>query len=377
MIFYSKKVKLCKMDKVIKFKQIERKSFRMEENMKKVIILIMVLSIFGTVFAKKIGSFKEVLRPEMIAISSDHIYVVEGSTIFVYSLKGLKFITKFGRKGEGPGELKSVSKFSNTVLIYPDFIFAESIDKIVYFSKEGKLINEKRKFPESFRFMPLGENFAGKKVVADDQGRLYSTVNLFNSKMEKVKELYRQKFFQQGTNIELIPESLNFWVCENKIFIEESTKGFLIEVFDSNGVKLYQIEKKYERLKVSAENKEEIIEELKQDPRTKEQGWENIKQIINFTFADSFPPIQDIIVLDKKIYVKTFKKQGNKEEFLVMNLKGELQKSLYLPTVKSRYLKQLAGLGPKFYSIENDKFYYLFENEEGEWELHSVDISGN
>lgn len=344
--------------------------------MKRFIIICLLLSMAGMVSAERICTFKEILKPEMIKVSGDDVYVVEASTIFMYSLKNLQLIRKFGKKGEGPGEMKSVPKFSNTILIYPGFILAESVDKVIYFSKKGELLKEKKKYPESLRLMPVGENFIGKKIVPDKNGKLYATVSLFNAKMEKIKEFCRELFFQQGRQIELIPESLNFWVYEDKIFIEKSPDGFLIEVFDTTGKKLYEIKKKYKKLKVTAEHKEKIIEVLKEDPYVKTQGWENIRQIITFTFADSFPPIRDIFISNRKIYVRTFDRKDNKDKYVVMDLKGAILKTVYLPALEYRYLTQLVGLGPKYYWVDNDKFYYLKENEDDEvWELHVTDIN--
>lgn len=339
-------------------------------------IFSLVVLLAGTVCAEKICTFEDVLRPEMMDVFGDHVYIMEGATVFDYSLKEPKLLRKFGKKGEGPGELKVVTLFSNTVSTFSDYVLAESIDKLVYFSKEGALIEEKKKSQRSFRFMPLGKNFVGIKLAPDKAGKLYLTLTLFNSKTETEKELHKQLFFQQGNNIQLIPESLNFGVCDDKIFIEKSDKGFLIEVLDSTGEKLYQVEKKCERLKVTDESKKKIYDKLKEEPRVKEQGWENIKKIINFTFADSFPPIQDIVVDNKKIYVKTFKEKKDKVEFIIMDLKGKIQKRVYLPEIRNRYLVYLAGYGPKFYSIHNNKYYYMKENEKTEaWELYVIDIA--
>lgn len=343
--------------------------------MKKLIIFCLFVSLAGILSAEKLLTFNEVLKPEMLKVSGNEIYVVEGSTIFMYSLENLKLIRKFGKKGEGPGELKSVPKFSNTVLIYPEFVLAESIDKVIYFSKKGEVLKEMRKYPETLRIMPVGKNFVGKKIGPGENGKRCSTLNLFNPKMEKIKEFYRQEFFQQGMQIQLIPESLNFWVYEDKIFIEKSSHGFLIEVFDAGGKELYKIKKEYKGFKVTDEHKEKIIEALKAEPHIKIQGWENIKKMITFKFADSFPPIRDIFINSRKIYVRTFDRKDNKDKYLVMDLKGGILKSAYLPRMEYGYLTQLVGLGPKYYWVDNDKFYYLKDNEADEtWELHVTAI---
>lgn len=64
----------------------------------------------------------------------------------------------------GPGELKVVPYHNNRVSVFPDFILAESVDKLVYFSKEGTTIKQIRKPVESSFFTPVGKNVVGKKA---------------------------------------------------------------------------------------------------------------------------------------------------------------------------------------------------------------------
>jgi hypothetical protein len=196
-------------------------------------MIVMVIPVFGV----KIGTLpEEVLKPELIRVQGNELLVVEGPTIFIFSLDDLKLKRKFGKEGEGPGEFKKVPNFSNNIIVHPSSILVESLDKISYFSREGELIKEKRKYPGSLKVMPVGENFAVTGFLQGKEGKLIAVLSIFNSEMEKKQELYQQKFSQQGiSEADLIPDSLNFWVYDNKIFVEESPNGFFIEVFDKEG----------------------------------------------------------------------------------------------------------------------------------------------
>jgi hypothetical protein len=328
------------------------------------------------VFAVKIGIVPEVLKPEMIRVHGNELFVVEGAHIFIFSIKDLSLKKKFGKAGEGPGELRIVPNFTVGVTPHSDYIFAESIDKVVFYSKEGKLIREIRKFARSAKVLPVGKNFVGKTRVVDKDNNVTSVLCIFDENMGKKKELFSQRFPQRGINLDAIPDSLNFWVDDDKIFVEESPKGFVIEVFDSEGNKLYQIAKKYNKVKVTEKDKEETFNRMKEDPLVKLQGWENIKRIIKFHFPDTFPAVRDVLVTGKKIYVRTFNKKDGKDEFVVMDLKGNILKKMYQQIgSESQIMVSMLGLGPKFYSIENNKFYYLTEDEgEEEWELHVTNI---
>ena len=73
---------------------------------------------------------------------------------------------------------------------------------------------------------------------------------------QKIKELFRQKSPVQARSTVMIPDSLHFCICDNKIFVEKSTRGFFIDVYNAEGKKLYQIEKKYEKVNVTNSDKE-------------------------------------------------------------------------------------------------------------------------
>ncbi|MGD2088252.1 MAG: hypothetical protein PVH61_18890 [Candidatus Aminicenantes bacterium] len=185
----------------------------------------------------------------------------------------------------------------------------------------------------------------------------------------------------------MIPDALNFWVYDDKIFVEESPEGFLIEVFDYKGEKLYQIERKYEKTPVTEKYKTLAFNHLKQDFLHKkvnlfvpfhimEAGWDEFKKWATLIYPDYLPPMRDIFVDNRKIYIQTFKRQDNKQEYIIMGLKGNMIKKVYLPVVQpSTFASEMVGLGLKFYAIDKDRFVYLVENEEEEeWEVHVVDI---
>jgi len=78
------------------------------------------------------------------------------------------------------------------------------------------------------------------------------------------------------------------------------------------------------------------------------------------------------------MYVRTSRINENtdEQEFIIMDLKGNILKTLYLPqTANPQHFVKMMGMTPRFYSIANNRFYYLVENEEEEtWELHVKDI---
>ena len=340
--------------------------------MKKWLILLLMLMMGSLAFSEKLGVLTRVLTPEMIEVSDNEFYVVEGATIFMYSLKDLSFIRKFGKSGEGPGELKVNPSISNILITAGDSLLFLSLDKAIRFSKTGQVIKE-FKIPIITNYLyPLGKNYVGIRFKAITQQKPNIAVVLFNPEMEEIKVLYSQQMSGGQRVADLTSDALNVSVYKDKIFIDQSPKGFVISVLDANGNQLYQIEKEYKKIKFTDEYREMAMNRIKQDKAIRSIGWENLKNLIKIIHDDYFPPIRDLTITDDRIYVKTYQKQGDKDEFIIMDLKGNILKKVYLPGVKEPgFLGEMLGRSAKFYKIYQNKFYYLYENEEEEeWEVH-------
>lgn len=343
--------------------------------MKKWKYFVLLMLITGRlVFSFNIGILKGILKPESIAVLENEAFILERATVYVFSLNNLQLIREFGREGQGPGEIEITPWLSNTLNVSNNSIVVDSVNKLVIFSKEGKLIGEKRRSAQFTQAVPARENLVVRKRVESIKDKLqYSTINVFNTQSQETKELYRQKLAGQLNEVDMIPDSIHFQVYEDKILIEESPKGFFIEVFNSRGEKLYKISKNYKKIPVTRLDKKEVEELLSQDSFIKMQpgGWEQIKKQWKINTLDSFPAIQDIVVADNKIYVQTFKKQLEREEYIIMDLKGNELKRVFLPAVrKASFTEQMMGTGVKLFCISQNKFYYIVEKDE--WcELHA------
>jgi hypothetical protein len=344
--------------------------------MKKWLIFLSIVMVGSLAFAEKLGVLTQVLTPEMIEVSDNEIYVVEGATIFMYSLKDLSFIRKFGKSGEGPGELKINPSITNILVIPGDSLLFISMEKAIRFAKTGQVIKE-FKIPLITNYLyPIGKNYVGIRFKAIAQKKPNIAVVLFNREMEEIKELYSQEMSGGQNLVYLTNDALNISIYKDRIFIDRSPKGFIISVLDANGNQLYQVEKEYKKIKFTEEHKEMALNRIKQEKAIRSIGWENLKSLIKIIHDDYLPPIRDLAVNDEQIYVKTYQKQGDKDEFIIMDLKGNILKTVYLPAVKeSGFGNEVLGRMAKFYKIYKKKFYYLHENEEEEeWEVHVIPI---
>ncbi len=347
--------------------------------MKKLILLVLVFILLLTApfsYAQKLGALDEIDRPESLKVSGNELFVVQGAQVFNYSLDNLKLIRTFGRGGEGPGELKKTSQFYNTVAVTPEHVFIDGMGKVVYFSRDGKLIKEIKKPSNINRMHPVGKNYVGVQFTELEGDVQYFALRLFDAQFKPVKTLLRHKSPMQSsarTN-EPVPDIIGFRVWKDKIYVENSRRGFVIEVFDHRGNKLSAITLDQEKQKMTPKDRREAYEFYFQDPLVKQIGVEAFKSMMKFIPQDYFPPIQRLEVTDQTIYAGTFKRKKGKYQWLLMDLTGKQRGEIFLPKVNTApLLAHIAGV--TYDSINNGKLYYLQENEETEtWELFAVEI---
>jgi hypothetical protein len=335
-------------------------------------------------YPKIIGELTEVLKPDNISIFEKDLFVAEGSTFYIYSVDDLQLKKKFGRKGEGPGEILSIPNFPTRIHGFTKHILVEGLNKILFFTREGEFIREFRKPVGTAQMLPLGDHFVAKRIIPSEDNRtIMSAVYLYDSNMKQIKSLYEQKFVQQGTppnlKLSMVGDFINFRIHDDKLFIEESPKGFLIEVFDENGKRLYEIKNKLDPVAVTAMHRDQMIADLKEDPWVKPQikalgGWEEMKKIIKLEFQNFFPAIQNLDISDGKLLIQTYREKQGKEEYIVMDLSGKIERKVFVPR-KVKVLLMPRIMGVKLYAIHDKKLFFVRENEEDEtWELHVENI---
>ncbi len=363
-------------------------------NVKKMIIFVsMLVWIMGNIVSPAAPgnscTLEGLKKPDMAAVDGNELYVIEGATIFVYSIDDLRLLRKFGEEkkfwSSGTGKLRIPDEGANTIRLFPGYLLAESRRKLIFFSRDGRVIKERRKSWEATQFTPVGKNFVSKKYFHDTGTNIqYMTIMLYNGDLEEIGEIYREKWFQQYTTrekknfqIELFSDYLSFEVHDNKIFVEKSPKGFLVDVYDSDGNKLYAIEKEYEKDRVTEADKTAAFARLRKDNKAKLMirmvgGWEKVLKWMKVVYPAFKPPIWDFEIDSGKLYVQTFRQKENKDEFIVLDLEGAILDTVYLPVFMRPGVEENM-YGVRYQAFAGDKFYYLKENKNA-WELHAQEI---
>ncbi len=333
--------------------------------MKKAFSFIVILFCSLYVYAEKVADFPEIMRPEKIYIDGDEMYVVETQLkIVVYSISTQKFLREISKNGEGPGEFS----FRPELKILPDSIFLGAISKVMTFSKEGQLHDENRLIPRG-RVLPVGAGYVSIGSTFSGEDR-FTTVNLLDADLQKTKELFRQLRPQRRGGFNPIRNFLGLDTYEDKIFIIDGQKDFLIEIFDHEGEKLNNIEKKIEKIRIPNVYQEMLVKQLQEQPGGNGAEYRAVIERFGVEYPKFFPDIREFQVLNGKIYVQTYKTEQGNTEYIILDLEGKSLQTAFLPVFEEGSLIDI-----NVYTFYNDVYYYLKFSEDKEiWELHQIDL---
>jgi len=318
--------------------------------------------------AKKVATFPDILTPYDLLVDEEHLYINESATIYIFSLKDYSLVKKFGKKGEGPGEFKLSDDNTVFVCLLPERLLVNSVGRISYFGKDGTFIKEVPN--RSGRWLkPLDDHFVGMRIWYDKKDTRFRTVCIFDSQLNQVKDIYSEVHGIQPRRkvIDAVswPSSWNYLTYGDKVFV--MGKGNKLHIFDKHGESISTVKLDYKPIKLTASKKEEYIEFYQKiDPYWRAR-WERLKSW--YVFPDYLPVARYFKIKNDKIYIQTYKEEKNKQEFLILDLKGKRLRNVYLP---------IAGvdvLGVMPYDFQGNHLYQLEINEETEeLELHVTEI---
>ena len=154
------------------------------------IILLLLFSLLSNpaLRAERLGAMPRIDNPGALKICDQGIYVLCDSVVYHYS-PDLEPLGILAGEGEGPGEIKRSPFYSNSMVLLDDRLFIDSIDKILYFSKKGKFLEErKKKGVLVTQMLPVGKNFVVKSLDRTSNKYEYIVLSVYNSDMERIRE---------------------------------------------------------------------------------------------------------------------------------------------------------------------------------------------
>jgi hypothetical protein len=320
---------------------------------------VLMITIVTPLFPMVVATFPEMVKPIELKIDDSYIYISDQNSVFVYNKNNYALVKRLGKKGEGPGEYKSHARIgltTHTLVIYDN-------RKIVEYSKALEYLREVSLPFTINRFFPVGNNF----VIEESKpinGKESYCFSLYNNNKEFLKYLVVDYNYLSTKKY-----MINSWSVarcrNNRIFISQPHKGFKFVVFSITGKKLYQIVKPSRNIKYEEKHQNLYFEKIryflgsKQVKRTRERA----RKIPAPEFV---PDIKNFWVTDRRIYVKTHDIKEKTEKYIIMDLRGNILKEVFLPITFMEILT--------FYK---NKFYFLQDSEDDRydgWVLHEMEI---
>ncbi len=338
------------------------------------IFLFLWILLTGYVFANsmvgdstKLIILPDAMNPTSIHIDEDQIYITDGHKILIYGRKDYRLKKILGKPGEEDQAFRPHAQGMRLRIdVDSENIVVNSSQRISIFTKEGSFKSvQDYPYPQTDFVLPINNRYIAEyNYIHVGTGKSSKHILIFDDQLQFVKKITEgplgsgsAKGFggpDRHLHVDLIPHFYGFRIFNDKIYIANSYNGFFIEVYDSTGEKLYEIESGFERIEVDDAYRQNRMNKI-------EDRHQRYIDAIAIDEVDVFPVFQNFAVTDNKIYVYTYQRKENKREIMIMDLEGNYLESVSVPS--SDYSK-----------IKNGRYYYLIQNQDEEWELHAFEI---
>lgn len=325
-------------------------------------IVLILVTVSSFTYAKKVIILPELEKPEAIKTDREQIYITEGARIYIYSKIDFSLVKKFGRSGKGTGEFRPFPRGRKKIHIdvQAEDILVTSNERISYFSKKGEFKKEYRVGGQTDFYHTAGQNLVGTNYFWRGESAKAAEQVIIFTRNVKLKDSIYMTAPGGGRQLRLSPSGkhkhkvidnfFGFRVFEDKIYIGDTSKGFFIRAFDQNGKKLYKIDKKYDKIKITPAREEKEMAEFK-----KTRLWK-YREYIEPVFPEHFPAFRTFWVVNGRIYVKTYVEKECRQEIKILDLQGNILKNVFVPSAK-------------YAAIYDGKYFFLKKNKDEEWEL--------
>jgi hypothetical protein len=318
--------------------------------------------------SRRVIPLPEIEEPGDVRAEHGRVYIQDKKDIAVYSFDDGRFLRRFGRPGQGPGEFTYLAGLA----VLSDRLIAFDISKALSFSIEGEYIGQfvPPRQVMAYPFLPVGDHFVGVPLEIQDDGTMTPfTVVVFDAALKQADRLVELPDVlapppppppAPGAASGPRPETLmirgyfDYAVHDNKIFIADSSRGFFISVWDEGGDLLYEISHPLEKQKVSGEYRE----------------WaEGERPGVKPVWPDFFPAFTAMKIDGGRIYVVTSARKDGRSEVVVTDLQGKiLERSFRLPLQSDLFMPHMSA---RKFDVEAGRFVWAEYNDStDQYELH-------
>jgi len=338
---------------------------------KTIFILAMMVPLLATALqAEKVAELVEVARPQAMEWGHGNLYILDGTTMYIYDASSYEYRGKFGKQGEGPGEIMA-QPFGGPILMLPwqDRVIVSSMGKLSFFSPDGQFLKE-HKINAFDTFYPFGDQYICMTTYTREDQKMVLAIYLADQDLQKTDNPFIISRVEVGQNASfLFPFTAFFPIpYKDKLYIAPDPEAFAIDVYDKNGEKIHTLHRDYTPIRIDPEYRQKTEKWFQKDA-----SWKNIYTYIkeNIKYRRFYPPVHFIIAESDWLYVTThrFDERGWRE-CLILTLKGEEVKRVFLPIPESYGMDFTAP-----FNFHNRNFYRLVDEPAEEiWELHRIPL---
>lgn len=323
----------------------------------------------------KVFPLPEVSSVYEVKVSADRLYVSDARdrNVAVYGLDGVRFLGKFGRAGQGPGEFDSAPRITFT----SEGLAAKSFSKLAFFTPSGEFLREVKGFNvdlmvSGLPVFPLGKRNVGFPFIREESGPMTNCVGRVYDEDWKPLRDFTDRFPSatpppppppgaktRGARQDalLIKDYVGAAVEGGRVFFADSRKGISVAVYDSEGTRLSELKVESNPVAVGREERETLIAEWREEMK-------NYLDLFNPVVPDVYPAFFAFRVDGGEIFVLTPVRRDGRYEIIALSTDGKvLRRSFafaheptwgYLPGVNSRF------------DIRGGKLFYVDYNEAAE-----------
>ncbi len=293
--------------------------------------------------------------------SKGNIFLIEyspDSEYFIYKFNpDGRFSGKFGRKGQGPGEIQGIWSFlleKNNNLSISD----PSARKVVTLDSEGRLVKETKFAPGQLDVLPLPNgNFLARRYPKDDSEPRGIYLSLLGPDLKEAKLLDSYDLSEYAPGKKQFSFIVHFYwrVAGDKIYVGNGSRGYELQVWDINGNLLRKIRKEYRQVP--------YFDEFRLQTERAITAGDN-----SLVVAKEMLPVNSFFVDDAgRLFVMTYERGASPDEYIhdVFNSEGILTSRVSL----GKYGILGPELNPLKATAINGRFYRLWYKESGFPEL--------
>ncbi len=335
---------------------------------------MLLFAVCLSVRGEKLAEFREPFKYPAFAIGEDRIYVWDSEcVVHMYAKKDFAHLGTFGRKGQGPAEFEFISY----IHVLSDRLCIGQGQKVSYFSKDGKyLASVTNPNATTGAYMPLGQNFVGTQYLPSDPTAPMITlvVSLFGPKFNEMKRIYQTEIHKVQTynadkgkqDILFVGDCCKYEVFEEKLYVGDSTRGFFFSVFGSQGERLNDISRSFQKKKITSVDTRRMMAQFRE--AVGDQAFNLAKARVNqYIFPDFYPAYEDFSVDDGKIYVFSYPIPDRPTMVTILDMRGNLLREVNVP---SSGLHRAAG-SQSYCAYKGNLYHLIYNDASGLWELHT------